>query len=66
MYQDADVPYRWSDAMCAGLAAKLSIKFAPERSEALIALAERSFQFASAEEGSHANLRIKPTGMNLY
>ena len=66
MYQDADVPYRWSDAMCAGLAAKLSIKFAPERSADLIALAERAFQFASAEEGSHANLRIKPTGMNLY
>ena len=64
--QDADIPYRWTDTLCAGLAAKLSIKFAPDRSEALLALYERSFQFASDEEGSHVRLRIKPTGMNLY
>ena len=64
--QDADVPYRWSDAMCAGLAAKLAVKFAPDRSRDLIELAERSFQFASDEEASGVSLRIKPRSLNVY
>tara|TARA_R100000656_G_scaffold121378_1_gene96309 strand:+ start:5167 stop:5850 length:684 start_codon:yes stop_codon:yes gene_type:complete len=64
-YQDADVPYRWNDAMCAGLAAKLALKFMPDRVQILNELAERSFQFASAEEGANVSLRIRPTGLNL-
>jgi|TARA_R110000772_G_scaffold259951_2_gene377740 hypothetical protein len=64
--QDADVPYRWSDAMCAGLAAKLALKFNPERAAGLYELYERAFQFASAEEGSNVSIRIRPTGLNLY
>jgi|TARA_R110000824_G_scaffold16456_2_gene68153 hypothetical protein len=64
--QDADIPYRWTDALCAGLAAKLSVKFSPERAGDLMALYERAFQFASDEEGSNVHLRIRPTGMNLY
>ena len=64
--QDADVPYRWSDAMCAGLASKLAVKFAPERASDLIALYDRAFQFASDEEGANVRLRIKPTGMDIY
>ena len=64
--QDADVPYRWADAMCSGLAAKLAVKFAPERSGELLALYDRAFNFASDEEGSSVSLRIKPTGMNFY
>ena len=64
--QDADVPYRWSDAMCAGLAAKLAVKFAPDRSGELLALYDRAFNFASDEEGANVRLRIKPTGMNFY
>ena len=64
--QDADIPYRWTDAICAGLAAKLSVKFAPERAPDLIALYERAFQFASDEEGPSVHLRVKPTGLNLY
>ena len=64
--QDADVPYRWADAMCAGLAAKLSLKFAPDRAADLYALYEKCFQYASDEEGPNVHLRIKPTGMNFY
>ena len=63
--QDADIPYRWTDALCAGLAAKLAVKFAPDRAQALQSLYDLSFQFASDEEGS-ANLRIRPTSLNLY
>ena len=63
--QDADVPYRWSDAMCSGLAAKLAIKYAPDRVQLLMGDAEKAFQFASAEEGANVSLRIRPTGLNL-
>ena len=64
--QDADVPYRWTDALCAGLAAKLAVKFSPERANNLFQLYERAFLFASDEEGSNVNLRIRPTGMSFY
>jgi hypothetical protein len=64
--QDADIPYRWTDALCAGLAAKLAVKFAPDRTNNLFQLYERAFQFASDEEGANVRLRIKPTGLNIY
>ena len=65
-FQDTDVPYRWTDAMCAGLAAKLATKFAPERAEGLYVLYERAFKFASDEEGASVTLRVRPSGLNLY
>jgi hypothetical protein len=64
--QDADIPYRWTDALCAGLAAKLSVKFSPDRSTGLWDLYERAFTQASDEEGSNVSLRVKPTGLNFY
>jgi hypothetical protein len=65
-YEDTDIPYRWTDAMCAGLASKLAVKFAPERAGELYTLYERAFQFASAEEGANVTLRVRPSGLNLY
>ncbi len=61
--QDADVPYRWNDAICAGLAAKLSIKIPgipPDRIMMLDALAAKAFQFASDDEGEKVSLKIFP------
>jgi hypothetical protein len=63
-YQDTDVPYRWTEAMCAGLASKLAIKLpnvSPQRMQILLTQAESSFKFASDEEGEKAALRIIPT-----
>jgi hypothetical protein len=63
-YQDTDIPYRWTEAMCAGLASKLAIKLpnvSPQRMQILFTQAESSFQFASDEEGEKAALRIIPT-----
>ena len=63
-YQDTDVPYRWTEAMCAGLASKLALKLPnvpPQRLQILLTQAESSFQFASDEEGEKAALRIIPT-----
>ena len=63
-FEDADIPYRWTEAMCSGLAAKLSLKLpgVPEtRIGMLVSQAETSFGFAADEEGEKAALRIIPT-----
>ena len=61
--QDPDVPYRWNEALCSGLAAKLSMKIqgVPDTRIALLsAQAEGSFNHAATEEGEKAALRIIP------
>ena len=63
--QDTDVPYRWSDCISAGLAAKLSLKYAPDRFQLLNELYERAFSFAAASDNDGVSLRIQPTALNL-
>mgnify|MGYP003648645504 CR=1 FL=1 len=61
--QNADMPYRWTDAMCAGLAAKLAMKIpgvSDTRITMLAAQAETSFNLAATEEGEKAALKIIP------
>ena len=61
--QDTDAPYRWTEAMCAGLAAKLAQKKAPQLYNALYASSEVSFGYASTDERERATLRIIPTAV---
>jgi len=63
--QDADIPYRWSDTICAGLAAKLAIKYAPEKFQLLNEMYERSFSFSASSDNDGVSLRIQPTALNL-
>jgi hypothetical protein len=63
--QDADVPYRWSDCICAGLASKLSMKYAPEKFQLLNEMYERSFNHASSSDNDGVSLRVQPTVLNL-
>ena len=63
--EDADVPYRWSDCICAGLASKLSIKFAPEKFQILNEMYERAFNFAASSDNDGVSLRVQPTALNL-
>ena len=63
--EDADVPYRWSDCICAGLASKLSLKFAPDRFQVLDKVYERSFEFAASTDNDGVTMRVRPTAMNL-
>ena len=61
--QDPDIPFRWSEALNAGLAARLSMKIqgVPDSRIAMLdTQAERSFQFAATEEGEKAALKIIP------
>lgn len=61
--QDADIPYRWTEAMASGLAARLGLKTSsvdPTRLATLTSLAETAFDYAADEEGEKAALRIIP------
>jgi hypothetical protein len=63
--QDADVPYRWSDTICAGLASKLAMKYAPEKFQLLNEMYERSFNFAASSDNDGVSLRVQPTALNM-
>lgn len=63
--QDADVPYRWSDTICAGLASKLAIKYAPEKFQLLNEMYERSFNLAASSDNDGVSLRVQPTALNM-
>lgn len=64
--QDTDIPYRWSDCICAGLASKLSLKYAPDRYAVLSQVYDRAFELAAANDDDNVSMRIRPTSMNLY
>ena len=63
--QEPDIPYRWSDCICAGLASKLALKFAPDRYQILEQVYEKSFEFAASTDNDGVTMRIRPTAMNL-
>jgi|TARA_R110000850_G_scaffold33977_2_gene92147 hypothetical protein len=63
--QDADIPYRWNECICAGLASKLALKFANEKFTILNEMYERTFAFAAATDNDGVSLRIQPTALNL-
>ena len=63
--QDADIPYTWSECICAGLASKLSLKYAPDKFPLLKQLYQEAFDYASTNDGDGVSLKLQPTGLNL-
>ena len=57
-----NAPNRWMEAIASGLAAKLAVKFAPERQQVLQALAQKSYDIAAAEDRERVPLRITIDG----
>jgi len=55
-----DAPNRWMEAIAAGLAARLALKWAPERLPALAGIASAEFEKASSEDTERVPLRIFP------
>lgn len=53
-----DGPNRWMEAIAAGLAAKLAVKFAPDRLSFLEGLAQQAYVRAKAEDREKVPLRI--------
>jgi hypothetical protein len=64
--QDADIPYRWNECICAGLASKLALKFATDKFSILNEMYERAFNFAASSDNDGVSLRVQPTALNLY
>lgn len=55
-----DAPILWSEALAAGLAARLAVKFAPERAAGLKLEAEEAFAAAAGENRERVPLTIMP------
>ena len=53
-----DAPYRWFDAIAAGLAARLAPMYAPDRIDALERQANEAFGIAASEDVEHVNTRF--------
>lgn len=60
MTNTVDAPQRWADAIAAGLAARLAVKFAPEKVPMLQTLADKAFGAATAEDTENVPMRIMP------
>lgn len=59
-YQTPDAPQRWADAIAAGLAARLAVKFAPDRVAALKEEANQAYSLAASEDHERVNMRVTP------
>jgi hypothetical protein len=62
--QTANVPGRWLDALVAGLAAKLAMKYKPERYGDLKQMADLAYNIAAREDRERVPLRLYPDMMN--
>lgn len=59
--QQPDLPNRWMDAVASGLAARLAVKFAPDRRQMLDADAAAAYAVAAAEDTEYVPLSITPS-----
>lgn len=55
-----DAPQRWADAITAGLAAKLAVKFAPDKLAILQPMADKAFEAATVEDTEDVPMRVVP------
>ena len=55
-----DVPYRWQETMCAGLAARVAVKFAPDKYQLLKGDYEQHLRMALQEDRQRSPTMIRP------
>lgn len=56
-----EIPDRFYEAFCAGLAAKLALKWAPDRLQVLTGQAEEALQYALLEDRERAPMTLNPS-----
>ncbi len=59
--QNIDIPYRFLDALVAKVAARLAVKFAPDKYPMLSAIAADIYKESFFEDQERANIRIIPS-----
>lgn len=65
-YQTADVPYRFQEALVSGLAAKIAVKYAPDRQQMLQGMADKAFQLAWSEDRERVATILVPDFGGAY
>jgi hypothetical protein len=60
MFQNVEVPQRFYDALVAGIAARLALKFAPDRYQMLLADANMAYQNAANTDYENVPIRFLP------
>ena len=60
LFQTADAPTLWLDALAAELAARLAVKWAPDRVQGLRPEADRSFVLAAGENRERVPFKLTP------
>jgi len=60
MEQTADIPIRFMEALCAGLASHLAIKWKPDKAAALMQYSDKVWAEAAIEDVERVPLRILP------
>jgi hypothetical protein len=65
MFQNAELPQRFYDALVAGISARLSLKFAPEKYPMMKSEANEAYQVAAATDYENVTLRFTPN-MSSY
>jgi hypothetical protein len=60
MFQNAELPQRFYDALVAGLSARLALKFAPEKYQLMKAEAIDAYRVAAATDFENVTLRFTP------
>ena len=55
-----ETPYRWLDALCAGLAARLATHYAPALEATRTAQAERAYGYAAARDKENSPIYLSP------
>lgn len=63
--QNVEIPYRWLEAYCAGMAWKLSEIYAPQLEDKLFARYERAWQIAATQDTENVGMTIMP-GLGGY
>ena len=55
-----ETPYRWLDAACSGLAARLATHYAPALEQIRMTQAERAYKFAASRDNENAPIFLSP------
>jgi hypothetical protein len=66
LIQNVDSPQRFYDAICAGLAARLSLKYFPDKYAVLAQEADRAYNIAAQEDVERVPLKITIDQMYEY
>jgi hypothetical protein len=64
--QTIDIPYRWLDAFATGLAARLSMVWAPAISQMLKPAADEAYNIAAQQDTEYVSMYISPQISGYY